>query len=138
MTAITYIESVTQQWRKSAPPILSTNHCEFNGTRSCTHAQKTIPLVPIHPFTKQIVPSLCPESLPRSLSQSSSPVLCEGPIKCFLPSITFYVCVIFFFHFHRTLFCGLEGACVNPGIFLNSLFMRSPLCQITHSFLNGF
>ena len=56
-----YIESVTQQWRKSAPPILSTSHCEFNGIRSCVHARKTIPLAPIHPFTKQIVPSMYQE-----------------------------------------------------------------------------
>ena len=49
-----YIESVTQQRRKSAPPFLSTSHCEFNGARSCTHAQKTIPLAPIHSFTRQI------------------------------------------------------------------------------------
>ena len=38
-----YIESVTQQWRKSAPPILSTSHCEFYGTRLCTHARKPSP-----------------------------------------------------------------------------------------------
>ena len=49
-----YIESVTQQWRKLAPPILSTSHCEFNGAGSCTHARKTISKAPIHPFTKQI------------------------------------------------------------------------------------
>ena len=45
------------------PPILSTSHCEFNGARSCAHARKTKPLAPIHPFTKQMVPLLCPESL---------------------------------------------------------------------------
>ena len=50
-----YVDSVTQQWRKSSPPILSTSHCEFYGTHSCAHAQKTISLAPIHPFTKQIV-----------------------------------------------------------------------------------
>ena len=37
------IESVTQKWRKSAPPILSTSHCEFKGTSLCAHARKTIP-----------------------------------------------------------------------------------------------
>ena len=45
------------------PPILSTSHCEFNGARSCAHAQKTIPSVLIRPFTKQIVPSLYQELL---------------------------------------------------------------------------
>ena len=49
------MESVTQQWRKSVPPILSTSYCEFHGAHSCAHAQKTIPLAPIHSFTKQIV-----------------------------------------------------------------------------------
>ena len=31
--------------------------------RLCAHAQKTIPLAPIHLFTKQIVPSMYEESL---------------------------------------------------------------------------
>ena len=30
--------------------------------RSCAHARKTIPMAPIHPFTKQIVPSMYQES----------------------------------------------------------------------------
>ena len=119
------IESVAQQWRKSAPPILSTSRCEFNGTRSCAHARKTIPLAPIHPFTKQMVPSLCPQSLTRSLSRSFSPVLCVLFIKGFLPPKTFLRTRGFFslFHFHRTLFCGHAGACVNPGSFFQTLFL---------------
>ena len=44
-----YIESVTRQWRKPAPPILSTSHCEFYGTRSCAHTQKQSPW---HPFIR--------------------------------------------------------------------------------------
>ena len=59
----TFLELVSQQWSKSALPILSTSHCEFYGTRSCAHARKTIPLAPIHPFTKQIVPLMYEESL---------------------------------------------------------------------------
>ena len=47
--------------------------------------------------------------------------------RCFFSSL---------FHFHCTLFCGLAGACVNPGSF--SLFVHSLVCQITHSFLNRF
>ena len=58
-----YIESVNQQWRKSAPPILSSSHCEPYGARSCAHARKTIPPAPTHPPTKQIVPSMYEESL---------------------------------------------------------------------------
>ena len=34
-----------------------------DGTRSCTHTRKTIPLAPIHSFTKQIIPSMYEESL---------------------------------------------------------------------------
>ena len=59
-TRSNHIELATQQWRKSAPPILSTNHCEFNGAHSCAHTRKTIPLSLINPLTKQIVPSLYP------------------------------------------------------------------------------
>ena len=109
--------------------------------RTCS---KTIPLAPIHPFTKQMVPSLCPESLTRSLFQLFSPVFRKHPIKCFLPSIPFYTLVVFFFvcfyyfHFHHTPFCGLAGACMNPEFYSNSLFVHSLVCQITHSFLNGF
>ena len=36
---------------------------QFYGGRSCAHARKTIPLAPIHSFTKQIVPSMYEESL---------------------------------------------------------------------------
>ena len=68
------IESVAQQWRKLAPPILSISHCEFNGARSCAHARKPIPLPPIHLFTKPIVPSLYSELLTRSMLRSFSPV----------------------------------------------------------------
>ena len=74
---------------KTAPPILSTSHFQFNAARSCAHARKTIPVAPIHPFTKQMVPSLCPESLNRSLWRSFSPVLCVRLIKGFLPPKTF-------------------------------------------------
>ena len=41
-----------------------------------------------------------------------------------------------FVSFHRTLFRGLAGACMNPGSF--SLFVHSLVCPITHSYLDGF
>ena len=53
----TYIESVNQQWRKSAPLSCVPAIASFYGARSHAHARKTIPLVPIHSFTRQIVPS---------------------------------------------------------------------------------
>ena len=46
--------------------------------------------------------------------------------------------ILYFFHFHCTLFRGLAGACVNPESFSNSLFVHSFVCTITHLFLNGF
>ena len=103
---------------------ICTSQCELNGTHSCAHAQKTIPLAPIHPFTKQMVSSLCPESLARSLSQLYSLVLCKRLIKCFLPSIKFYTHVIFslFLSFSLHAFCGLAGASMNHGSFLKLSF----------------
>ena len=37
-----YIESTNQESCKSAPSLLSTSRCEFNGVRSCAHARQTI------------------------------------------------------------------------------------------------
>ena len=48
----------------------------------------------------------------------------------------FFFSSSFSFHFHRTLFCRLAGAYVNPGRF--SLLVHSLVCPITHSFLDGF
>ena len=137
-----HIVPVTQQWRKLASPILSTSHCEFNGVRSCAHAQKTIPLVLIHPFSKQIVPLLYQKSSTSTLLRFISPFPLMRLINHFLPLKTFLrTChlLVSFFIFIAHLFCGLAGAYVNPGsIFSNSLFMHSLCSLITHSFLNGF
>ena len=131
------MESVLKQWRKLAPPILSTSHCEFNGIHLCTHARKTISLAPIHSFTRQIVPSLYQQSSTCFL-RSIILLFCRRPINSLLPSITFlrvhsfFFVYILYFHFHRTHFCGLAGA---PKV---SLFVHSFVCAITHLFLNGF
>ena len=115
----------------AVPPILSmrVKWCPFMHPHL-----KTIPLAPIHPFSKQMIHLLCPESL-------FSPVLCVCLIKGFLPSTAFlcvrhffFVSFIFIAHFSG----GLIGAYVNPGSFLKLSFVHSVLCQITHSFLNGF
>ena len=80
-------------------------------------------LASIHPFTKQMVPSLCPESLTQSLSKSFSPVSHMHPIKWFLPSITFLRGMSFFFIVY--FFLGLWelawtlsfcGECINSGL----------------------
>ena len=68
------------------PPILSTSHCEFYGARSCAHARKIILLVPIHPFTRQIVPLLCKELLSRSSSTSVTSNFSNRHTKSFLSS----------------------------------------------------
>ena len=104
-------------------------HCKFNGAHSCAHARIIIPLAPIHPFTKQMVPSLCPESLTRSLFRSFSPVLYVCLIKGFLSPKTFLRARCFFslfvslFHFHHTLFRGHAGACVNSESLFQTLFL---------------
>ena len=127
-----YIESVTQQWRKLAPPILSTNHCEFNGACWCAHTRKIIPLAPIHLFTRQIV--LYRQSAINCTAFPLAPYKLPPSINNILRARHFFL--VCFFHFHRTLFRGFVGACMNPGSF--SLFVHSLLCQITHLFLNGF
>ena len=43
-----YTESVTQQWRKLASPILNTSHCEFYGIVLAPMLEKPSPW---HPFT---------------------------------------------------------------------------------------
>ena len=124
-----------------APPILSTSHCEFNGTHSCAHARKTILLAPIHPFTKQTVATFIVSIIvyPK-LMQIVPSIFGMGIIKDFIPSITFLHMRRFFlflslFHCHRMLFCGLAGGCVNHRSFL---FVHSLVCPITHSFLDRF
>ena len=107
--------------------------------RSCVHAQKTIPLAPIHSFTKQIVRTF---NVSRFVDLKSfdihatsiphAPYKLPPSIKNILGARRFF----FSFHFQRTLFCGLAEAGVSPGRF--SLFVHSLVCQITCSFLNGF
>ena len=65
---------------------------------------KTIPLASIHLFSKQMVPSLCPESLTQHSLRLFSPVLCVCLIKGFLPSITFLRARRFFFYFFCFIF----------------------------------
>ena len=82
---------------------------------------KTIPLSPIHLFTKQMVPSFS----------------CDfrmHPIKYFLPSTTF--ASFFLVSFSSHTFSWACGSFCEPRKF--SLFLHSLVCQITHSFPNGF
>ena len=79
------------------PPILSTSHCEFYGTRLCAHARKIILLVPIHLFTRQIVPLVCEELLTLSSSISVMSNFCNSHTKSFLSSKKFLRGRRFFF-----------------------------------------
>ena len=104
-------------------------HCEFSGTCSCAHARKTIPLAPIHPFTKQIVTTFILSIIiyPKPMQIIFTVFLYE-PYKG-LPSMNnFFMRFIFssLFHFHCTLFHGLAGVCMNPRSF--SLFVHSLVC----------
>ena len=120
-------------------PILSTSQCKFNGVRLCAHAQKNHPFTANQPtyYTNStfIVSIIVSPRLVQIVFTGSS----HGHYKG-LPSMNNIFKRAFFlvslFHFHRTLFRGLAGACVNPGSF--SLFVHAFVCPITHSFLNGF
>ena len=106
--------------------------------RPCT-PRKAIPMAPIHSFTKQIVPSMYQELLSWSRLISITRVFRNHLINSPLPSKIFLGTCRFFsstFIFIAHFFGGLVGACVNPGSF--SLFVHSLVCQITHSFLNGY
>ena len=109
---------------------------------SCAHARKTIPMAPIHPFTKKMVRTFIVSRIvdPKLVQIIIVlPVFHMHLIKCFFPSITFLRTHCFFsstfFHFHCTLSRGLAGAYVNPRSFFQTLFVHSLLCQTTHSLI---
>ena len=104
----------------------------------CDYARQTIHSHPIHPFTRQLVPSLFEESI--SLEIYSAILLIVNaflsPQKILCGSRFFFLT---FFHFHHTLFSWACGSFREPQkFFSNSLFIHSLICLITHSFLHGF
>ena len=105
------------------PPILSISHCEFNGTRSYAHAQKTIPLAPIHLFTKQVITLLCPESLTASCFNPFHQLLATYIYVAYkpLPSLKkhFYSCIVFLWFSLHTFSWACES--------LQILFLCIPL-----------
>ena len=89
-----------------------TSHYEFNdgAVCRCAHvpAQKTTPLAPIHPFTKQMVATfIVSRIIDTKLVEIVFPVLCVCLIKGFIPPKTFihthrfflFVSFIFIAHF---------------------------------------
>ena len=112
-------------YRISKPTMgeIGTTNPEYQ-PRSCAHTHKTIPLAPIHPFTKQMVPSLCPEWLTRRLSKSFLPVF-YAPYKV-LPSIktflrSFFLC--FFLSFSLHTFSWACGSLYEPRKYFQILFL---------------
>ena len=125
------------------PPILSTSHCEFNGTHLCAHARKTIPLAPIHSFTRQIRSTFIVSTIINlRFFAIDHTVFHRRPINSLFPSITFLhvrrFFLYFYFHFHCTLSWACGSLCEPRKFFSNSLFVHSFVCAITHLFLNGF
>ena len=114
------------------PPILSTSHCEFNGTRLCTHIRKTISLAQIHSFTKQIVLH-CIHNLSPKLMEIVFTGFWYGCYKG-IPSMNILVCLFLSFSSHTFLWAC--GSLREPQKF--SLFVHSLVCPITHLFLDEF
>ena len=106
----------------------------------CDYARRTILSCPIHPFTRQLVPSLFEESISQSSWKSIQPFFRYSLINAFLsPQKILCGSRFFLSFFHRTLFSGVCGSFREPRKFSsNSLFIHSLVCLITHSFLHGF
>ena len=64
-----YIESINQEWKKSAPPFLSISHYELYGTCYVTTHDEPSNLL----ITQVLVPLLFEESITRSPSKSVQP-----------------------------------------------------------------
>ena len=116
-----HIESVTQQWRKLVPPILSISHYEFNGARLCTQAQKPSFWHQFYYlFTKHTLPPLYPYSLINAkfveivfTGFSYAPYKMPPSINNIFTNVSFFS----LFYFHHTLFHGLAGVCMDPRTF---------------------
>ena len=97
---------------------------------------KTVPLAPIHPFTKQIVPSLY-HNIDLKLVDIHGTSFPQAAYKLSPPSIA--VSCMCHLNFFVSFLLHTSWACVNPAsVFSNSLFVHSFVCPITHSFINGF
>ena len=106
-----HIELATQQWRNQRHQfvILSTFHCEFNGARSCSHAQKIIPLAPTHSFNSIfIVSTIIDLKLVdiHGMSFSQIPYKCPPSINNIFTRMLFFLFLSFIFIAH--FFVGLR------------------------------
>ena len=98
------IESVSQQWRESAPPILSTSHCEFNGAVRAPTLEKPSPW---HQFTRLLNKwylhciqnrwlEACPDRFPQFFAggRSRSKLCTKFQIFQILPKISNFLTLI--------------------------------------------
>ena len=117
------MESASQQWRKLTPPILSTSHCKFNGTSSCAHARKTIPLALTHLFSKQIVSIIFSPKLIQIIFTGFWYGHYKGlpSMKNFCTCVIFHFLCLFLSILLHTFFVGLWEL-VNPGNIFQTLF----------------
>ena len=132
-----HIESATQQWRKSVPPILSTSHYELRPfVCPCSRNHPLNTNSPVYYTNGTFIVSTI---VSQQLVQIVFTGFLFGHYKG-LPSINnIFTCVLIFssaFIFIAHFFRGLAGAYMNPVIF--SLFVHSLVCPLTHSSLDGF
>ena len=113
------------------PSILSTSHCEFNGTRSCAHARKNPPGT--HSLAYKTNSTFILSTIINlrffAINRAAFP---QAPYKL-PPSINnIFMRVLYFFFLSNTFFH------FHPEVFSNLLFVHSFVYAITHLFLNGF
>ena len=81
------------------------------------------PFHPIHPFTRQLVPSLFEESISRRFVEIYLAILLIQPYKCLPVTTKIFTWQSFFFlSFITHFFRGLAGAFVNPRSFFKLPF----------------
>ena len=98
---------------------------------------KTILLVPIHLFTRQIVPLVCEELLSWSSSILVTSNFSNSHTKSFLSSKIFLRACYFFLSF--IFIAHFSWACMTPEISIwNTHLVHTLVCLITHSLLHGF
>ena len=112
---------------------------QFYGVRLCAHARKTIPLAPIHSFTKQIVPSMFDLKLfdIHDTSFPYAPYKLLPSIKNILGTVIFFF-LSTFFYFHRTLVGLCDPRHESRNLYFNTYLVHRLVCLITYSFLHGF
>ena len=122
-----YVKSINRQWRKSAPPFLSTSHCEFYGTVCApTYDEPSLPArfaryLRISTFIVCRINNLKFVEI-GSASLQIWPYKILPSTKIFLRGRRFFF-LLSFFHFHRTLFSWACGSLRESRKFFQTLFL---------------